>query len=176
MKREYPHLMSSPKSLSPEQISQIQAWADDGDGFPEIQKKLRDEFEVRITYLETRFLLEDLKIELKPAPALEPEPELEPDPEVVPGETGVSDEEIAGEDHSAEDGNVTAKVSIDALLRPGAIISGKVDFGGGHVASWWLDQMGRLGMDPIADGFRPSEAQVLAFQEELRAVVQKSGL
>ncbi len=170
MKREYPHLMSSPKSLSPEQISQIQAWADDGDGFPEIQKKLRDEFEVRITYLETRFLLEDLKIELKPAP--EPEPE----PEVVPEETGVSDDESTGGDHPAEDGDATAKVSIDALLRPGAIISGKVDFGGGHVASWWLDQMGRLGMDPIADGFRPSEAQVLAFQEELRAVVQKSGL
>ena len=167
MKREYPHLMSSPKSLSPEQISQIQAWADDGDGFPEIQKKLRDEFEVRITYLETRFLLEDLKIELKPAP--------EPEPEVIPEETGVSDDESTGGD-PAEDGDATAKVSIDALLRPGAIISGKVDFGGGHVASWWLDQMGRLGMDPIADGFRPSEAQVLAFQEELRAVVQKSGL
>ena len=49
--------MSSPKSLSAEQISRIQAWADSGDGFPEIHKKLRDEFEIRVTYLETRFLL-----------------------------------------------------------------------------------------------------------------------
>lgn len=173
--------MSSPKSLSPEQISQIQAWADEGDGFPEIQKKLRDEFELRITYLETRFLLEDLKIELKPAPEPEPEPAAEPEPEPEP--EAVSDETLTPDD-TITDGELpvegaidaTAKVSIDALLRPGAIISGKVDFGGGHVTSWWLDQMGRLGMDPIEGGFRPSEAQVLAFQDELRTVIQKSGL
>ena len=164
--------MSTPKSLSPEQISHIQAWADEGDGLPEIQKKLRDEFEMRVTYLETRFLLEDLKIELKPAPS--------PEPEVVPEETesadeGESEDGMTSED-SAEAGAATAKVTIDALQRPDAIISGKVDFGGGHVTSWWLDQMGRLGMDPIASGFRPSEAQALAFQDELRAVIQKSGL
>lgn len=162
--------MSSPKSLSPEQISQIQAWADEGDGFPEIQKKLRDEFEIRITYLETRFLLEDLKIELKPAP--EPEPE----PEVVADEVTADDEPVEDGNLPEDDGTGTAKVTIDSVLRPGAIISGKVDFGGGNVASWWLDQMGRLGMDPMENGFRPSESQVLAFQDELRAVIQKSGL
>lgn len=162
--------MSSPKSLSPEQISQIQAWADEGDGFPEIQKKLRDEFEIRITYLETRFLLEDLKIELKPAP--EPEPE----PEVVADEVTADDEPVEDGNLPEDDGTGTAKVSIDSVLRPGAIISGKVDFGSGNVASWWLDQMGRLGMDPMENGFRPSESQVLAFQDELRAVIQKSGL
>lgn len=162
--------MSNPKSLSPEQISHIQAWADEGDGLPEIQKKLRDEFEMRVTYLETRFLLEDLKIELKPAPVAEPE--------AVPEETesaAEGEDELSSED-SADGGTASAKVTIDALLRPNAIISGKVDFGGGHVTSWWLDQMGRLGMDPIASGFRPSEAQALAFQDELRAVIQKSGL
>jgi len=36
--------------------------------------------------------------------------------------------------------------------------------------------MGRLGMDPMDNGFRPSEAQVLAFQNELRGVIQKNGL
>ena len=164
--------MSSPKSLSPEQISQIQAWADEGDGFPEIQKKLRDEFEIRITYLETRFLLEDLKIELKPAP----EPEPEPEPEVVADEVPAGDEPAEDGNLPEDDGTGTATVSIDSVLRPGAIISGKVDFGGGNVASWWLDQMGRLGMDPMENGFRPSESQVLAFQDELRAVIQKSGL
>ncbi len=67
-------------------------------------------------------------------------------------------------------------VSVDSVLRPDAIISGKVDFGGGNVTAWWLDQLGRLGMDPIANGFRPDETQILAFQNELRAVIQKSGL
>lgn len=171
--------MNTPKSLSPEQISQIQIWADEGDGFPEIQRKLRDELALRITYLETRFLLEDLKIELKPAPEPEPEPAPEPEPEIapeVPEAAEADDEGISDEKDPADASAASATVSVDAVLRPGAIISGKVDFGGGHVASWWLDQMGRLGMDPIASGFQPSEAQILAFQDELRAVIQKSGL
>ncbi|MCB1206456.1 MAG: hypothetical protein KDN18_19515, partial [Verrucomicrobiae bacterium] len=67
--------MSKAKSLTEEQIAQIRSWAESGDGVPEIQKKLREEFEMRVTYLETRFLLEDLKIELLPTP--EPEPKKE---------------------------------------------------------------------------------------------------
>lgn len=170
--------MSNPKSLTSEQISQIQAWADEGDGLPEIQKKLRDEFTLRITYLETRFLLEDLKIELKPEPVAEPEPEeTEPSPdaaESAPENAGAGDE---GSDGKADgEGTASVTVSVDSVLRPDAIISGKVDFGGGNVTAWWLDQLGRLGMDPVESGFRPSEAQILAFQDELRAVIQKSGL
>lgn len=160
--------MSTSKSLSPEQISLIQQWADDGDGFPEIQKRLRDEFELRVTYLETRFLLEDLKIELKPAPVPEPEVAAEtPDDQDIAGEGGESDE---------TGGEGGASVTVDTVLRPGAIISGRVDFGGGKTAAWWLDQMGRLGMDPADPAFRPDEAQMVAFQSELRAVIQKSGL
>jgi len=161
--------MKSAKSLSDDQIKQIQAWADEGDGIPEIQKKLRDEFELRVTYLETRFLLEDLKIELRPAPV--PEPEVKPAEESQP-ESGTEGE--AGLDEGPGEGG--AKVSLDTLLRPGALISGKVDFGGGNKVSWWLDQMGRLGMDPVAPGFRPSEEQMIAFQRELRLVIQRSGL
>ena len=65
---------------------------------------------------------------------------------------------------------------MDTVLRPGAIISGRVDFGGGNTAAWWLDQMGRLGMDAGDPAFRPNESQMTAFQSELRAVIQKSGL
>lgn len=159
--------MSKAKSLSEEQISKIQSWADAGDGVPEIQKKLRDEFEIRVTYLETRFLLEDLKIELLPTP--EPEPEKKPEEE----------EAVAGEDADAPEGAEGAegqvKVTVDQVLRPGAIISGKADFGGGKVAAWWLDQMGRLGLDMADPEFRPSEEQAISFQTELRKVVQRSG-
>ncbi len=166
--------MSIAKSLSAEQITQIQAWADEGDGISEIQKKLRDDLEMRVTYLETRFLLEDLKIELKPTQVPEPEPE--PETETGAGETEAQAD--AGLDHDAAgEGpeNVGVKVTLDAVLRPGAIISGKADFGGGNISSWWLDQSGRLGMDPGDPAFRPSEEQLIAFQSELRAVIQKSG-
>ncbi len=153
--------MSNPNSLTDEQISRIQSWADAGDGVPEIQRKLREEFELRVTYLETRFLLEDLKIELKPTPEPEPEPE-------KPAE-----EESELEEEAPDEGVV--KLTVDQVLRPGALLSGKADFGGGQVVSWWLDQMGRLGMDASDPGFRPSEEQARSFQAELSRVLRRSG-
>jgi len=157
--------MSKAKSLTDEQISLIRAWAEAGDGVPEIQSKLREEFDLRVTYLETRFLLEDLKIELKPAP--EPEPEKADDEEALP-EAGEAED---GDDPSG----AGVKLTVDQVLRPGAILSGKADFGGGQIASWWLDQLGRLGLDAPDPDFRPSEEQAIAFQTELRKVVQRSG-
>lgn len=155
--------MSKAKSLNEEQISKIRAWAESGDGVPEIQKKLRDEFDIRVTYLETRFLLEDLKIELLPTP--EPEPKKEEEPAEDDAEFG----------DEATDAEGAVKMTVDSLLRPGALISGKADFGGGKIVSWWLDQMGRLGMDAGDPDFRPSEEQVLSFQTELQKVLRKSG-
>lgn len=157
--------MSKAKSLTDEQISQIRAWAEAGDGFPEIQKKLRDEFDLRVTYLETRFLLEDLKIELLSTP--EPEPEKK--------ETDDESGDAADESEAEADSGSSVKVTVDTVLRPGAIVSGKVDFGGGHIAAWWLDQLGRLGMDAGDSDFRPSEEQVMDFQNELRKAIERSG-
>jgi hypothetical protein len=162
--------MSNPKSLTDEQVARIREWAEAGDGVPEIQKKLREELDLRVTYLDTRFLLEDLKIELKPTPEPEPEKADEADDDGDLDELG-TDETV---DSTAEgSGGVT--LTVDTVLRPGAIISGRADFGGGQTASWWLDQMGRLGLDASDPGFRPTEEQAIAFQKELRKVIQKSG-
>lgn len=160
--------MSLSKSLTEEQIVTIRLWADDGDTFADIQKKIGTDLNLKITYLETRFLLEDLDIQIKQAPAPEPEPEAE-----LP-ESGLADGAAGQESEPAGEGGVT--VSIDALLRPGAMISGKADFGGGETASWWVDQMGQLGFRPDNAEFRPTAEQAAAFQQELHAAVRKSGL
>jgi hypothetical protein len=162
--------MNNPKSLTDDQVSRIRDWAEAGDGVPEIQKKLREEFDLRVTYLDTRFLLEDLKIELKPTP--EPEPE-KPAPAEA-DEEGLEDP--LDDTTDGADGGAGVTLTVDTVLRPGAIISGKADFGGGQTASWWLDQMGRLGLDTPDPNFRPTEEQAIAFQRELRTVIQKSGL
>lgn len=158
--------MSNPKSLTDDQVARIREWAEAGDGHPEIQKKLREEFDLRVTYLETRFLLEDLKIELKSAP--EPEPE-------KPAEAESDEADLDDADAEDEGGAGGVTLTVDAVLRPGAIISGKADFGGGQTASWWLDQMGRLGLDASDPAFRPTEEQAIAFQNELRKVLRKNG-
>lgn len=157
--------MSTAKSLSEEQIAKIQAWADEGVELSEIQRKLASELGVKVTYLETRFLLEDLKIELKPAP----EPEKEEEPEPVEEE---SSEEVADGGETAE-GETGVSVTVDKVQRPGAIVSGKVSFGAGKSATWWLDQMGRLGFEPDQEGFMPSEDEAMAFQQQLQQVLQE---
>lgn len=164
--------MSNPKSLTDDQVARIREWAEAGDGVPEIQKKLREELDLRVTYLDTRFLLEDLKIELKPTPEPESAKPAATDAEEEEGGEEDLDEPI-DEASAGPGGGVT--LTVDSVLRPGAIISGKADFGGGRTASWWLDQMGRLGLDTSDPAFRPTEEQAIAFQKELRKVIQKSG-
>lgn len=161
-----PQNMSDAKSLTKEQIATIQSWADDGDELAEIQRKLGTEFSVKVTYLETRFLLDDIGVKLKPAPVPE-EPE-EPEAEEE------SDSEEDGDDAPAGSGTVT--VTVDKIQRPGAIVSGKAVFSDGNEVAWWFDQMGRPGMEPKDENFTPSQEQMMDFQTELQAVIRKEGL
>ncbi len=167
--------MSTAKSLSEEQIAKIQEWADAGTDLSDIQKLLGSELDVRVTYLETRFLLDDLGIEIAKEPEPEPEPEVEEAPEPA-GEEGPGDPEADLPAEPALDGDATATVTIDTVQRPGAIVSGRVTFDGGESAAWWLDQMGRLGMDTDNTDFKPSESQLMEFQRELQRAIQEKGL
>jgi hypothetical protein len=71
-------------------------------------------------------------------------------------------------------GKVT--VTMDALTRPGALVSGKATFSDGETAIWMLDQSGRPGLDPDTPGYRPTQADIMAFQQQLRVLIEKSGL
>ena len=128
--------MSTANSLSDEQIATIRSWAEDGDQLSDIQKRLGDELEIKVTYLETRFLLEDLGIELQ----TEPEPEEEE--EEATEESPEADAAEGAEDETAGEGGVS--VTVDKIQRPGAVISGRVDFGGGKTSAWWIDQNGSV--------------------------------
>ena len=186
--------MSIAKSLSAEQVAQIQSWVDEGADLSEVQDKLRSEMDVHVTYMEMRFLMDDLGIQQKSDP--EPEPE-EPEEEAAePREVvdAIFDEEEEGaeaappsEEQSTQQGEpepeldvekpaaAEVSVTVSKVQQPGMAISGKVTFGGGNSADWWIDQMGQLGMKPDKEGFRPTEAEVMAFQKELQRVVQESG-
>ena len=170
--------MSISKSLSEEQIAKIQAWADAGTELSEIQKLLGTELNVGATYLETRFLLDDLGIEIHVEPEPEPGPEPEPELGEVPGAAPDSEDDPGAEqaEDPGLDNAADASVTIDTVQRPGAIVSGRVTFDGGESAAWWLDQMGRLGMDSDNSEFKPSEPQLMIFQRELQRVIQEKGL
>jgi hypothetical protein len=58
-----------PMSLTPEQQQAVSGWVSAGDNLSAIQKKLRDQFQVSMTYMDVRFLVDDLNLALKdPAP------------------------------------------------------------------------------------------------------------
>ncbi|HEY4300127.1 MAG TPA: hypothetical protein VGM73_04600 [Candidatus Didemnitutus sp.] len=59
-------------SLTPEQKQTVTSWVAAGDSLSVIQKKLTDQFKVSMTYMDVRFLVDDLGLELKnPAPKVD---------------------------------------------------------------------------------------------------------
>jgi hypothetical protein len=176
-------------SLSPEQKQAVSGWVAAGDNLSTVQKKLLEQFKVSMTYMDVRFLVDDLNLALKdpapkvdtsdlskakaaPAAADESTPgSLEEDP-MTPG---VAPEEFA-EDLPAAGGAVT--VSVDRVtLIPGALASGTVTFSDGVTGKWIVDNYGRPGFSEISQpGYRPSPADGQAFMQELSAALQKKGM
>ena len=146
--------MFSASKLSEEQKSALHRWAADGASIADLQKGLKDEFDIGITYMDARFLVLDLGIELKEAPKEEKKPE---DEAAKPVPTG------------------TVTVTMDGLALPGALISGKVTFSDGETAVWMLDHHGRPGLDPDTAGYRPTQEDVIDFQKQLSEMVRKKG-
>ena len=65
-----------------EQKKQIAQWVNDGLGLSDIQKKINDDFGIVMTYMDVRFLVDDLDLDL-----VDEEEEVVPDAEDSP-ETG----------------------------------------------------------------------------------------
>ena len=146
--------MFSASQLTPEQVNALQQWAAEGATMSDLQRHLKDDFGFTITYMDTRFVILDLGIQLIEEPKAEPKIEDKPAP--IP--TGV------------------VTTTMDTLTLPGALVSGKVTFSDGETAVWMLDQSGRPGLDPDTAGYRPSQDDITEFQQQLRTLIQKSGI
>ena len=162
--------------LSPEQIEQLATWVRAGASLSDIQKRLVTEYGLQMTYLDVRFLVDDLELALvdKPKPVA-PEKPLNP-PASPAGAAGTPAPQDEADDASlspAATGAVT--VDIDPITRPGALASGSVGFSDGQKAQWYLDQTGRLGLIPPSPGYKPNEADVMAFQQELQKALERIG-
>lgn len=143
--------------LTDEQKAVVAGWVRDGLSLAEVQKRMEEEFSVRMTYMDVRFLVDDLDLEVaSPAPVFnDPSKEVSAEPASAPGKVSVS---------------------LDKVARPDSLVSGQVTFSDGVTAQWHLDQMGRLALNPSQPGYQPSQEDVQKFQEELRGAVEKSGM
>ena len=154
-------------NLDDNQKQQVAAWIDAGLKLSEIQKKLETDFGVRLTYLEARLLVDDLKLVPKnpEPPKAEKEIGKASPPPVAPPAVPPAVPPVGGK----------VSVTVDQIARPGAFVSGGVTFSDGQSASWYLDESGRLGLAPAQQGYKPSAGDVQAFQRALQAEMQKLG-
>ena len=163
-------------NLDDAQKTAVRQWIEEGQKLSEIQNRIESQFGLRITYMEARFLLDDLKVAPKDgAPAHE---EVPAETDKATGSAQPEEEDVsgsmAGEDPGLPGGG-SASVTVDQLARPGAMISGKVTFSDGKAAEWYLDQMGRLGVSAAEEGYKPSQADLVAFQSDLQRQLAKMG-
>ena len=143
-------------SLDKTQKSTVRDWIHAGVALSEIQKRLAQEMGVSLTYMELRFLVDDLGVVPKDPDTLAA-PAPSPNPIIAPPSGGNAP------------GSTT--VTVDQVTRAGARASGKVTFVSGKSAGWSLDELGRLGLTPDEPGYRPSREDMLSFETELQKVV-----
>ena len=188
-------------NLSESQIAAVRQWAADGASLSDIQTRLADEFGLHMSYMDVRFLILDLGIELvePKAPAADadlskaapPPPRDEP----APYDDGLGPEDAHEADEFAEDDGASSaapgdapaqdaaapanvRVEVSRLARPGFAVTGTVTFSDGVTADWGVTARGEL--DLVADeahpDYRPSPKDAQAFMTELRRAITKMGM
>jgi len=180
-------------TLTPEQKQAVSEWVAAGDNLSAIQKKLIEKFKLSLTYMDVRFLVDDLNLSLKDAapkasddlsqaPAGKaPAPEKKGFLDKAKEKLGLGGEPEATpealEDELAAAGGAVSVTVDRATLIPGAIASGSVTFSDGVTGQWVVDNQGRPGFTAISQpGYRPTPADGQAFMQELNLALQKRGL
>ncbi len=149
-------------TLDDAQRQKVAAWIAEGLKLSEIQNRLASELGLRVTYMEVRLLVDDLKLTPK-----------DPERPKIPDLAATTAAPAAPTEPKPATGGVS--VSVAEIARPGAVVSGQVTFSDGQQAEWYLDQTGRLGVVPKQQGYKPSPADVQQFQMALEREMQKLG-
>jgi hypothetical protein len=154
-------------NLDEVQKKKVAEWIAQGAKLSEIQNRVAAEFGLRLTYMDVRFLVDDLKLTPK-----DPEPPPKP---IQPVAAAPAPADAAPMTAGAKPPAGGVSISLDKITKPGAIVSGQVTFSDGQPADWHLDETGRLGLAARQVGYRPSAADVQAFQTALQNELAKAG-
>ena len=161
--------------LTDVQKQAVAKWVAEKRSIGEIQKLLQEQFQISMKYIDVRFLLIDLGMQLQDRETKAASPA---DLGVLGKGNAAPDAPEAASDVIEDLGPAAAggvKVEIDRIMKPGALVSGTVKFTDGVSAVWMLDQYGRLALDASRPGYRPSQEDLQAFQAEVGRELQKKG-
>ncbi len=168
-------------SLTPEQKQAVAGWVAAGDNLSNVQKKLREEFQIALTYMDVRFLVDDLELTLKdpPPPKGDANDVSKTTPAAAPAPADDAEATAPTEDldDALPPGGGSVSVALDEVtLIPGALASGSVTFSDGVTGKWIVDQSGRPGFTEISQpGYRPNPTDAQAFMQELSRALQAKG-
>lgn len=150
--------------LTDDQKRTVAGWISEGAKLSEVQQRLAEEFGIRLTYMEARFLVDDLKLvpkETVVAPAAQTDASATPAQPDAPAEPSSPGE---------------VRLRMDQIMRPGSLVSGSVTFSDGVTAEWYLDQTGRFGLVPPKPGYRPSQEDLADFKVLLESELARQGM
>lgn len=157
--------------LTDDQKSAVSEWVAAGLSLSDIQRKLNEELGLKLTFMETRFLIDDLHLDLVEKKAVTPQEQPAGRPAAAPAEAPAADAELVDEGGPA--GRVS--VSLDRITTPGAVVSGSVTFSDGKTSTWALDQLGRIMLKAADEGYKPSREDLEVFQLELSRQLERQG-
>ena len=169
-------------SLSPEQTAEVANWVRDGATLSDVQKRIDADFKISMTYMDVRFLVDDLDLTLiDQAPKADASDVTKaPPPKPKPPVDDASSPAAAAEDASEGETPAVGGVTIDvdaAVLIPGAIASGSVIFSDGVTGKWMVDNQGRPGFTEVSqEDYRPSPEDGEAFMQELSTALRDKGM
>lgn len=173
--------------LTQEQKAAVAAWVEDGASLAEVQRRIRGEFGVPLTYMEVRLLVLDIGAtpKEKPKPAEKPANQDGDGLEGRGRSPSAPQDEFPEDTESSSEGPASAdlpppdpadsllggkvSVELDKVVRAGAAMSGSVTFSDGVTGSWMLDAYGRLALTKVSKaGYQPKREDLEAFQIELQ--------
>jgi hypothetical protein len=154
--------------LTPEQITKVSAWVAEGATLSQIQERLSSQLEVSMTYMDVRFLVDDLNLALI-------EKEEPKQPEVVAAEAAPEEAPAPAAAVPTAQGAGAVTVEVDTIAQPHAMVSGHVTFSDGEKADWYIDHQGRPGMAARTPGYRPTPQDITDFQVKLDAALRQAG-
>lgn len=169
--------MLSASDLSEEQIEQIKDWVSEGAQMADVQRRLKEEFELNVTYMDTRFIALDLELEFEQE-AVEDDPEDSVADSASQGgptmehASEVTNEPVKNESFFEvlpEDENApSVSLGLDQVAIPGSMVSGTVTFSDGERGRWMIDDVGRPSIDPDTPGYQPTQTDLEDFQVKLK--------
>ena len=162
-------------NLDEGQRRKVAEWIEQGAKLSEIQTRISKEFGISMTYMDVRFLIDDLKLKPKDVQPVAPVSiaAAKQASNAIPPKGPAATAPESEPDATSIGGGVT--VTVDQIARPGAVISGRVTFSDGKGGAWLIDQMGRPGLIPDQQGYRPSQTDIAQFQAQLQDELAKMG-